>query len=224
VRARRRPPRHQEAAKVKFFSRNFTAPLSRSYVKARGKVRDVVAMTEMQSDGPCAKEHAQAILVVRRYTALSIPGGLIPVPYADVAAVTALQMVMLSRIARIYGVPFSRSKAKLLVSYLLLAVPQGLSTGYTWAVIGAFPSIKLIPGIGSIAGSLFMAIFGASVTFALGIVFMQHFASGGTLLDFDPDRELEHFHKELVEQVRQRVQMVQSKLPRMPFRRSKSTI
>ena len=37
---------------------------------------------------------------------------------------------------------------------------------------------------------------GAS-TWAMGKVFTQHFATGGTLLDFDPDTMREHFKTEM---------------------------
>jgi len=30
--------------------------------------------------------------------------------------------------------------------------------------------------------------FGAGMSWAVGRIFMQHFASGGTFLDFDPDK------------------------------------
>ena len=46
--------------------------------------------------------------------------------------------------------------------------------------------IKGMPGIGSAIGALTMPVYSAGVTYVIGKVFMKHFASGGTLLDFDP--------------------------------------
>jgi hypothetical protein len=38
-----------------------------------------------------------------------------------------------------------------------------------------------------------MSIIGGASTYALGKVFIQHFESGGTFLDFDPEKVKEHF-------------------------------
>ena len=46
--------------------------------------------------------------------------------------------------------------------------------------------IKGIPGIGSAVGALTMPVYSAGATYVIGQVFMKHFASGGTLLDFNP--------------------------------------
>ncbi len=46
--------------------------------------------------------------------------------------------------------------------------------------------IKGVPGFGWTVGALTMPVFSAGVTWVIGRVFMKHFASGGTLLDFDP--------------------------------------
>ena len=46
--------------------------------------------------------------------------------------------------------------------------------------------IKGVPGIGSVVGALTMPVYSAGATYVIGRVFMKHFASGGTLLDFNP--------------------------------------
>jgi hypothetical protein len=47
----------------------------------------------------------------------------------------------------------------------------------------------------------FIAIPGAaaSFTYAVGKVFLQHFAFGGTFLDFDPKKVREHFARQFEE-------------------------
>jgi hypothetical protein len=45
---------------------------------------------------------------------------------------------------------------------------------------------KGIPGVGTLVGALTMPAFSAGATYIIGKVFIQHFASGGTLLDFNP--------------------------------------
>jgi len=46
--------------------------------------------------------------------------------------------------------------------------------------------MKGLPGVGTAIGALSMPVFSAGVTYVIGKVFIQHFASGGTLLDFNP--------------------------------------
>jgi hypothetical protein len=57
--------------------------------------------------------------------------------------------------------------------------------------------IKGIPGIGGFLGIFVVPGFAAASTWAVGKVFIQHFASGGTFLDFDPDKVRAHFNAEL---------------------------
>ena len=46
--------------------------------------------------------------------------------------------------------------------------------------------MKALPGVGTAIGALSMPVFSAGVTYVIGKVFIKHFASGGTLLDFNP--------------------------------------
>jgi hypothetical protein len=65
--------------------------------------------------------------------------------------------------------------------------------------IGAGSALKAVPVVGWIAGAFVMPVLSAGATFAIGKAFIQHFASGGTLLDFNPPgyREFIKAHKEM---------------------------
>ena len=52
--------------------------------------------------------------------------------------------------------------------------------------MGVTSALKLIPGVGTIIAAVTMPAFSAGATYLIGKVFIQHFASGGTLLDFNP--------------------------------------
>jgi uncharacterized protein (DUF697 family) len=52
--------------------------------------------------------------------------------------------------------------------------------------IGAASVLKAVPMVGTIVGGLVMPVLSAGATYAIGKAFIQHFASGGTLLDFNP--------------------------------------
>ena len=52
--------------------------------------------------------------------------------------------------------------------------------------VGATSLIKGIPGIGTAVSLLTMPTLSMGATYAIGMAFIQHFATGGTLLDFNP--------------------------------------
>jgi uncharacterized protein (DUF697 family) len=100
------------------------------------------------------------------------------------AAVGGVQLQMLRRLSEIYGVPFSENRGKSIIASLAGAVIPA-STATTTAV-GVGSMVKSFPGVGTAVGALTMPVFSAGATYVIGKVFIQHFASGGTLLDFNP--------------------------------------
>ena len=118
--------------------------------------------------------------LVDRLSLWSGAAGLIPVPLVDMAAVGGVQLHMLRRLSQIYGVPFSENRGKSILTSLAGAMaPASVATA-----TGSF--IKGLPGIGTVIGALTMPVASAGATWVVGKVFIQHFASGGTLLDFNP--------------------------------------
>jgi hypothetical protein len=59
--------------------------------------------------------------------------------------------------------------------------------------------MKAMPGLGTVAGASTMVLFSGAAAWALGKVFIQHFESGGTFLDFDPDAVKEYFRAQFQE-------------------------
>src|SRR5216684_4082550 len=59
---------------------------------------------------------ARAVVVVKRLSLWSCAAGLIPIPLVDLAAVGGVQVEMLRRISKIYGVPFSENSGKVLIA------------------------------------------------------------------------------------------------------------
>lgn len=117
--------------------------------------------------------------VIRNHVVWSMGAGLIPVLIADIFAVSALQLDMIRQLCKVYGVDFSEQQGKAIVTSL---------TSSTIARLTARSVVKLIPGIGSIIGGVAVSVFAGASTYALGEVFKKHFESGGTILDFDPNR------------------------------------
>ena len=130
----------------------------------------------MAADG----RRAVAMKLAERFALWSGAAGLIPVPFVDATAVGAVQIQMIRRISQIYGVPFSDNQGKALIASLIGSMIPA-SSG-----IGAASLLKGVPLVGTAVGAFVMPVLSAGATYAIGMAFIQHFASGGTLLDFNP--------------------------------------
>ena len=140
------------------------------------------------------EQEAQAEAIIGRYVKWSVGSGLIPIPLMDLAAVTAVQIRMLSKEADLFGVPFSSARAKAMVTALMgSVVPSTLAYGSIGSII------KAIPMVGTLAGVVTLPAFYGASTYAVGKVFLHHFASGGNLLDFDPEKSKAYFREKLEE-------------------------
>ena len=134
-------------------------------------------MTDVQRDEAASQ-------LVDRFSLWSGAAGLIPLPVLDVVAVGGVQIQMLRRLSEIYGIPFSENRGKSIIASLagsLLPASAATSTAVTFSSL-----LKGLPGVGTAIGALTMPVFSAGATYAIGKAFIQHFASGGTLLDFNP--------------------------------------
>jgi uncharacterized protein (DUF697 family) len=121
-----------------------------------------------------------AVRLVKRLSLWAGAAGLIPVPFVDLAAIGGIQIQMLRRLSQLYGVPFSENRGKVLIAGVAgTMIPA--SSG-----IGAASLTKGIPLAGMAIGAVAMPALSAGATYAIGMAFIQHFTSGGTLLDFEP--------------------------------------
>jgi uncharacterized protein (DUF697 family) len=118
--------------------------------------------------------------LVDRFALWSGVAGLIPVPLVDVATVGGMQIQMVRRISQIYDVDFAENRGKALIASLVGSLIPATSG------VGAASMLKAVPVIGTIAGGFMMPVLSAGATYAIGKAFIQHFATGGTLLDFNP--------------------------------------
>lgn len=143
-----------------------------------------VPQPEVQAELTDESRDELATQLVDRYSLYSGAAGLIPIPVVDVFAVGGLQVVMLRRLSEIYNVPFSENRGKALIASIAGSILPA-STATTSAMTAASLS-KGLPGVGTVVGALTMPVFSACATYVIGKVFIQHFASGGTLLDFNP--------------------------------------
>lgn len=147
-------------------------------------------------------ENAQS--VIKNHMMWSMGAGLIPIPMADFLAVSAIQLDMIKQLSKIYEVDFKMTEGKALITSL---------TGSGLARLGA-RAVKFIPGVGSVIGGVTMAVLSGASTYALGEVFKKHFDTGGTFLDFDPERLKKYYNdkfekgKQVAEEMRKKQEKV----------------
>ncbi len=132
----------------------------------------------------------QAEKVIKKYIWGGAGVGLLPFPVLDMAAVTALQLKLIHSLARLYDVEFSECRVKALLAALL---GSGTSIIHAPKLAGA---LKLFP-VSAPFALLSCSGLSAATTYAVGKVFLLHFASGGILLDFDPEAMEEYYFQQL---------------------------
>lgn len=142
----------------------------------------------MTDAAPALTTNDQAHAVVRKYTYWATGLSILPMPLIDLAAVTGSQLMMLNEISKLYNQTFSENYGKIILSSLV----SGLAT--TSMAFGRVGSLlKCLPLVGGVVGLLTMPAFAAASTHAVGNLFIMHFESGGSFLDFDLSKAKAHF-------------------------------
>jgi uncharacterized protein (DUF697 family) len=119
--------------------------------------------------------------IIQDHVLMGLVAGLIPGPGVDLAAGFGIQLAMLARLAKLYGVPFRRDLAKNLVSSLFGSLGAVGAGG-----IIASSLIKTVPVVGTALGFIGTSGSMGAFTYAVGKLFQQHFESGGTFDDLKP--------------------------------------
>lgn len=135
-------------------------------------------MTTHSSNGRIS---IMADTIVEDHTAVAMAVSLIPIPLAEFAALTAVHLKMVEKLAELYRVEFSPHRAKTIIASLV--------TGYFSTCLGLLAVnrlAKLLPGLGTVVNLATLPAVAGTVTFAMGKMFVLHFESGGALSDLDP--------------------------------------
>lgn len=125
--------------------------------------------------------------IVRSHVIWAMGAGLIPIPLFDIAAVTAIQMDALQKLADEEGIDYTTDGGKRFVTAL---------TGGAFARLGA-SLIKGVPGVGSVIGGLSMSAMSAASTYAICQVALHHFRTEHNFLAFDVSKAKSLYEKAL---------------------------
>lgn len=123
--------------------------------------------------------------IIRSHTIFAMTAGAIPIPLADIAAVTAIQLDMIKQIAAHYEVSYDSNKGKSIASAL---------AGATLARMGA-SMVKSLPGVGTILGVGMQMVLAGASTYALGNIFDGHFSEKGTFDNFNVDKVKDKYNE-----------------------------
>jgi uncharacterized protein (DUF697 family) len=154
---------------------------------------EAIAATNSTTSDATEARDVVAGKLVDRFAIWSGVAGLVPLPVIDVVAVGGLQLQMLRRLSQTYDVAFSDNRGKALIASLAGCMIPATSG------MGAASALKFVPVFGTLASAFVMPALSAGATYAIGKAFIQHFESGGTLLDFNPPdyREFVKAQKEM---------------------------
>ncbi|MEO5330382.1 MAG: DUF697 domain-containing protein [Magnetococcus sp. YQC-5] len=149
-------------------------------------------MPSAQPEEPNSK-FQQANAMLKKYLQGSGAVGLLPFPLLDMVLLSGLQLKMLQSLAKIYEIPFSKEIGKSTLGSLVGgALPAQVGMG----IMGIASAMKWIPAVGTAVGVASTSALAVATTYAVGKVFIQHFESGGTFLNFDPEKVRQYFAQE----------------------------
>lgn len=130
------------------------------------------------------KREAKARRTVLLHALVTVLAGLLPIPFLDLLVMSFIQVRMLKKVGEIYGYSFTGEQRR----YELLGVLMG-GVALPVLMVPVWGSLlKLLPVIGTFGGILAVMLSTGPLSYALGLTFIQHFESGGTLLSFEPGK------------------------------------
>lgn len=152
-------------------------------------------VSEEEEQEPLSAEERMYITndIVKNHMMAAMGLGVVPIPLVDVAGIAAIQLNMIRKLCSVYELEFKKDLGKSFVGALL-----GGSVSIPLAM-GLSSFVKFVPVIGHTAGTVSLTMTSAATTYAVGRVFIQHFESGGDLLDFKP-KEMRAFFKEKLQE------------------------
>jgi uncharacterized protein (DUF697 family) len=121
------------------------------------------------ADPLAARRRALARRIVDRHKNYAAMGGLVPLPAANIASVTAINLRMVKRLSELYGVPFQRDRTRSLIIALIAgAVPTGAGLAASSTLMWIAPG-GLVWGLGA------AALTAGALTRGIGLVFVDSF-------------------------------------------------
>lgn len=113
--------------------------------------------------------------------------GVLLMPIISLASVTAIQLNMVRKLSKIYGVEFKENLAKKVITTVVAAGVPVLATGPVELLA------LCIPVVGTAAAFATMPALNGLSTHAIGNMFVTHFEKGGNFINVNVDSLKEDF-------------------------------
>jgi uncharacterized protein (DUF697 family) len=117
---------------------------------------------------------------VKNWSQWSVAAGFIPVPLADTAAISGIQIKMIYDLCKIYNVPFEK---EVVVGVIGSLAGGSIATAASTSI--ATDLIRFLPVIGTPLSLITQPAIAFATTYALGTVFVAHFEDNGGLGNLD---------------------------------------
>jgi uncharacterized protein (DUF697 family) len=169
---------------------------------AKEEIKVEVKAEETKAPADPAARIGRADAIIQRNVLWSLGAGLLPLPLLDLVLSSGVQIKMLKELSDLYEVKFTDSIVKKILASLVSSL-GGVAIG---TALGASIT-KLVPVVGTALGVAASPIFVGTFTYTTGRVFLMHFESGGTFLDFDPVAMRKYFREEF-EKAKERVAQI----------------
>jgi uncharacterized protein (DUF697 family)/predicted GTPase len=127
-------------------------------------LRHLSDLTQNLRDGAAR----QALPRILGYSSLAATAGALPIPFVDLLLLSGIQTHMVYALAALYGQPLSGKR------FLELAGTLGLGVLVRQA---GREALKLIPGIGTVLGSVAGGVLAGASTYALGQAFCYYYSA-----------------------------------------------
>lgn len=124
--------------------------------------------------------------IIQKHVVLSMGISVIPIPLVDIILVSAIHLEMLKHLSIAYSKNNYEQRNEAFISGIATASAAKLGSSL----------IKLIPGVGTVAGGLSSAVINGATTYALGRVTARFFHENIEIADIDLDLAKEFFKEE----------------------------
>lgn len=150
------------------------------------------AMDDTKADAAAndldAARAAHAATIIRNHVLAGAATVVVPVFLLDSAALAGVQLNLVRELAKVYGQDFRADLVRPAIATLFATVaPKAIASS------GLSALVANLPIVGTAYRWVALPGFNAAFTYAIGKVFQQHFASGGTFLTFDPTKVKGYF-------------------------------
>jgi uncharacterized protein (DUF697 family) len=136
-----------------------------------GKDGTTIAARTHLADPLAARRRTLARKIVDRHRNYAALGGLVPLPVANIASVTAVNLRMVKQLSELYGMPFQRDRTRsFIVGLIGGTVPIGVGTAASSTLMWIVPG-GLLWGLGA------SAVTAGALTRGIGLVFIESFES-----------------------------------------------